>query len=134
MQVPRAHLAEVIAKRTMHESDLNKLAKEIAAYLLLENRVRELESLIRDVLAYRQARGIIEANVVSAHELSSSVDKEIKAILHDKYPTAKSITVDNTLEPELIGGVKVDLANEQLDLSVRARLDTFKRLTSEGIH
>jgi F0F1-type ATP synthase delta subunit len=132
MKVPRTELAKVIAERTLHVRDQNLLTREIAAYLLSENRVNELGSLMRDVLAYRESKGVIEANVLSAHELSESVKKDVAHLLRDHYPEAKKVTIHEQLDPAVIGGLKVQLAHEQLDLSIRAKLDTFKRITSEG--
>jgi len=132
MKVPRTKLAVAIAEATLNERDHARLARAVAAYLLSENRVSELEPLMRDVLAYRQQRGIIEANAMSAHELSAEANREVKDLLKQHYPKAKKVIVHDAIEPELIGGVKLQLANEQLDMSVRARLDTFKRLTTGG--
>ena len=133
MKVPRAKLAATIGKRTLHEKDVRKLAKAVAAYLLSENRVNELEPLMRDVLAYRQAHGIVEANVLSAHELSADVNAQVERLLRQKYPQAKELIVHDSTDTEVIGGLKIQLANEQLDMSVRAKLDTFKRLTTRGM-
>lgn len=132
MKIPRRELAEAIAKRTMEVRDTSLLAREIAAYLLAENRVSELESVIRDVLAYRQAQGTIETTLLSAHELNGDVEQAVKHLLQEHYPRAKHVIVRKQLDPGIIGGLKVQLANEQLDMSVRAKLDTFKRLTSGG--
>lgn len=132
MKVPRLELATVIGERTLHVRDLKHLAREIAAYLLSENRVGELESLMRDVLAYREAHGVIEAVAVTAHELGQGVDREVSHLLHEQFPKAKEVIVREQHDPELVGGLKVQLAHEQLDMSVRAKLAMFKRLTSEG--
>jgi len=132
MKVPRAQVAEAIAKKTLTEHDPAVLAREIAAYLLTENRVQDLDSLMRDVMAYRQEHGVVEATVMSAHDLTADVKSEVAGLVQDHYPAAKMVIIRETHDPEVIGGLKVKLANEQLDLSVRARLDTFKRLTLEG--
>lgn len=132
MKVPRTQLAVAIGERTLHERDTAKLAREIAAYLLSENREHELGSLMRDVLAYRQAKGVVEANLLTAHELGAGVDQQVKQLLKEHYPDAKQVVVRESRDDNVIGGIKVQLAHEQLDLSVRAKLDNFKRLTTEG--
>ena len=52
-QLSRKELAETIA-RLIQEGDTSKLAEEIAAYLIQERRVKELDSLMRDVVLIRQ--------------------------------------------------------------------------------
>ncbi len=133
MKFARADLAAVIGEKTLHVSDIRTLAREVAAYLLEEKRSQELESLMRDVLAYREAHGVIEAEVAIAHDLSDDVLREVKSVIKEHYPEAKKVLVHNHVDTSVVGGLKVTLANDQLDMSVRKQLDTFKRLT-EGIN
>lgn len=133
MRLQRAELAAVIGEKTLHQTDVKRLAKAVAAYLMEQKSIDQLESLMRDVLAYRQAHGVIEADVVSAHELSSEAVKDIKGLIKEHYPDAKKVFTHVDEDLDVVGGFKVSLAHEQLDMSVRAQLDTFKRLT-EGIN
>lgn len=130
MKVPRHILAEAIAARTLEVGDAKLLAKEIAAYLLVENRVQELESILRDIMQYRADHGVLEAEVVTAHEVQKHVTSEVKQLLQAAYPSAKEVHVSNRQDPSVIGGLRVDMANEQLNMTVAAKLATFKRLTA----
>lgn len=129
--ISRRHLAEVVAERTMHVRDSRKLAQEVAAYLLDTHHTYEIESLIRDVMEYRARHGIVEAVAVSAHELNRDVIRDIEAILKKQYPHAKHVHVSSRIDENVVGGVRVELANEQLDLTVREKIDTFKRLIAD---
>lgn len=131
MKVPRHILAEAIAKKTLTVSDHKLLAREIAAYLLEQRRVAELEPVLRDVLQYRADHGVLEAEVVTAHSIQNHVLTEVKQLLQTAYPNAKEVHVTSHQNPDVIGGLRVDMANEQLDMSVASKLATFKRLTSE---
>jgi len=128
--IARHHLAEVIAERTLHVRDTRKLAREVAAYLLDTRQTGQLESLLRDIMEYRAQHGVVEATAISAHDLDATVIKDLQQILKDEHPKAKSTHITPRLDPSVVGGVKLQLANEQLDLTVRGRLDTFKRLTT----
>ncbi len=130
MNSQRHHLAATIAERTFHVDDTSDLAKEVAAYLLHENKVAELDSLMRDVIAYRAEQGVVEAVAQSAHQLDQTDLDDIEQVLREEYPTAKQFAIDQVNVPELIGGVKIELPGEQLDLTVRAKVNTFKRLTT----
>jgi F0F1-type ATP synthase delta subunit len=128
----RRHLAEVLAEKTLG-LPTDKLAHEIAAYLLEHRHTADLESLMRDIILWRQKHGVIEAVAVSAHELPEAVLDDIKGILREHFPKAKKIFIDTRIDPDLVGGVRIDMADEQLDMTVKAKLNTFKRLTSEGV-
>lgn len=133
MKIPRAQLAAVIGQKTLQQTDLKRLARAVAAYLMEHKSIGELESLMRDVLAYRQAHGVVEADVFSAHELSQEALSEVQHLVKEHYTAAKQVLVHGSQDESVIGGFKVKLAQEQLDMSVRAKLDTFKHLT-EGIN
>ena len=126
----RHQLTEVIGKRTMDIRDRELLVREIAAFLLHENHTAELGSLVRDVMQYRADRGIVEAVAVSAHGLNEKLTDEIEKIIKQAYPNAKEVIVREQRDESVIGGVRIELANDQLDLTVRSKLSKFKRLTA----
>jgi len=134
LRIPRAGLAAVIGEKTMQETNVKRLAMTVAAYLMETKSIGELESLMRDVMAYRQAHGVYEADVTSAHQLSTEDLKEVRQLIKHEYAGAKHIFAHDDIDPDVIGGLKITLAHEQLDLSIRAKLDTFKRLTTEGMN
>ncbi len=132
MSMHRHELTEVIGERTLHIRDVRTLAGAIASYLLEERRTGDLESLIRDIMQYRIEHGVVEANIVSAHELPGYVIEDVKDILKHEYPHAKELELDSQIDPSVIGGLRIELPNQHLDMTVRAKLDTFKRLTATG--
>lgn len=133
MAFARSELAEIIGKKLNSSSSSRTLAKEVAAYLMEENRVHDLESLMRDVMAYRQDQGVVEAEVASAHPIDDSIMREVKQLIAAKYPHAKKIIVHQHIDATIVGGLTISLANEKLDMSIKSKLDTFRRLTTEGI-
>lgn len=130
-KLPRHELAAVIAKRLLGLPE-KRLAQEVAAYLLASGRSGELDSLLRDMMQYRADHGIVEVTAVSAHELDGSVRRDIKAEARKLYPGARHIIISEERDPGLIGGVRIELANQQLDLSIRSKLNRFKQLTIVG--
>lgn len=131
MKTPRTRIAKTIADKAL-TGNPKKLSKEVAAYLLSERRANELDSLLRDVQADWAEAGYVEVIASSAHPLSTSVKSDIAKRVQKLYPKAKKIIVTEEHDAEIIGGVKLTLANQQLDLSVEAKLNKFKQLTSSG--
>jgi F0F1-type ATP synthase delta subunit len=130
MKTPRTRIAQVIADRTLQSGADDTLVREVAAYLLGERRVGELNSLMRDVQADWAKVGQVEVLAASAFPLSADVRQDIEARVKAIYPNATRIIVTEVLDPEVIGGVRLSLANQQLDLSVEAKLNKFKQLTA----
>lgn len=128
----RSRLADMIAERTLKQGANKQLTAEIAAYLLQERQVGQLESILRDVQADWAAKGYVEVLAHSAHLLPVSIKADITKQVAALYPNAKQIVVTEVLDPAIIGGVRLNLANQQLDLSVEAKLNKFKQLTAAG--
>lgn len=132
MKTPRTRIARTIADRTLKGDSIKRLSQEVAAYLLSERRVNELDSVLRDVQADWANDGYVEVIASSAHPLTAGnkadITKQIKAL----YPAAKKIIVTEVRDPEVIGSVRLSLADRLLDLSIGAKLNKFKQLTAAG--
>ena len=129
MKASRTRLAGTIADRTLKSGVDKKLAQEIAAYLLSEGRVSELNSVLRDVQTDWAKAGYVEVLAASAYALSSEVKANITKRVLALFPAAKQIVVTEVHDPSVVGGVRLNLANQQLDLSIRSKLNRFKQLT-----
>lgn len=129
MKAPRTRIAGLVADRTLKNGVSKQLSREIAAYLLTEGRVNELDSVLRDVQSDWAAAGYVEVTAASAHPLTAEIRAEIMRQTKALYPSAKQIAITETRDPEILGGVRLSMANQQLDLSVEAKLNRFKQLT-----
>lgn len=130
-KLPRHDLAAVLSEKLLALPE-KRLAGEVAAYLLSEGRTGELEPLLRDIQQYRAEHGVVEVTAVSARELSAQVRRDIEDRVRELYPAAKHIITSSRLDTDAIGGVRIELANQQLDLTVRGKLNRFKQLTTAG--
>ena len=126
----RSQIAKAIAEKTLNVQDSKQLVYAVAGYLLEENRVYELDSIVRDVLAYRAQHGHVEVSVVSAFPISSDVRDDVMTAVTQEYPKASSYSVNETIDPNVVGGLRIEFGGEELDLTVRAKLNKFKQLTA----
>lgn len=132
MKAPRKRVAQVIADDTLSHGFDAAQAHSIAAYLLEERRTNELNSLLRDVQESWAERGYVEVVVHSAHELSDQVQRDVETEVRALYPNAKHVTVTGAIDPTVVGGVRLEFANRQLDLSIQSELNKFKTLAVKG--
>jgi F0F1-type ATP synthase delta subunit len=132
MKTPRVRIASAVADQTLSQGQSKEYARELAAYLLSEGRVGELESLLRDVQADWANKGYIEVLARSAHPLTDQVKQDIEQRIRPLFPIVNNVVVTSILDPTVVGGVQIQLADRQLDLSVEAKLNTFKQLTGAG--
>lgn len=84
--------------------------------------VRALEAFIASAAA-RQNRSV--ANVTAAVELSAAQRKRLAGILSDAYGIEVQINV--AVDPEVIGGIRVQVGSEVVDGTVLSRLNQARR-------
>jgi F-type H+-transporting ATPase subunit delta len=70
-----------------------------------------------------QHEGVLGAKIASAFAMSDAQLKELVANLEIKFK--RKIEAKVSIDPELIGGVKVEIGDEVLDASVRGKLEAM---------
>lgn len=101
------------------------VAKQLAAYLVETRRVRELDLIVRDIEEALAERGVLLADITTSRTLSSGVAKEITAYLK-AASEAKTIHLRESVEPELLGGVRIAVPGKELDMTLRRKLNQLK--------
>lgn len=131
MKVARTRIAHAVADRTLKQGASRQLSRELAAYLLTERRTGELDSLLRDIQADWAEAGHVEVVARSAFPLTTIVRTDITRRVKAIYPDAKRVVINEIHDPEIIGGVRLNLPDQQLDLSLRTKLNTFRQLATQ---
>jgi F-type H+-transporting ATPase subunit delta len=104
-----------------------------ANFLQLLVRNRRLFAL-RDIIAgFRRLladhRGQITAEVTSAVPLSEAQAEELKATL--KAKTGKDVTLNQTVDATILGGLIVKIGSRMVDTSIRTKLNALKYAMKE---
>ena len=73
---------------------------------------------------YDESRGILRVEAITAIPLSEKQAKAIKDKLSRSL--SKTVILNNTVDPSILGGVKLRYSGVQLDGSVKTRLDKFE--------
>jgi F-type H+-transporting ATPase subunit delta len=75
-------------------------------------------------------KGEVTAQVTVAEALNDARMKDIKDAL--KGVTGKDVTIDVTVDPSIIGGLKVKLGSRMIDASLRTKLNSIKFAMKEA--
>ncbi len=121
-KLSRRKIASMWADELIAGRDINK---QIAAYLVESGREREADLIARDTVSALAARGVVSADVTSATDLSAESKKAIEAFLKTTKQ-AQKVMIHTSVDPTLIGGVRIDTADERLDATLRGRLNQLK--------
>ncbi|SMC77284.1 F0F1 ATP synthase subunit delta [Rhizobium sp. RU36D] len=105
----------------------------VANFLKVVTSNRRLFAVPGMIAAYRQIvarhRGEVTADVTSAHALSAAQENELKAALQGV--TGKTVAVNVTVDPSILGGLVVKVGSRQIDTSLRTKLSTLKLALKE---
>lgn len=93
--------------------------------LLAENGRIEVLPEVSEMFEQLKTRhdGVLDAKVISAFAMSEAQLKDLVADLEARFK--RKIEAKVSIDPELIGGVKVEVGDEVLDASVRAKLEAM---------
>ena len=100
---------------------LNPVGRNFVQVLIHNDRLAVLPA-IRELYEELKAQheGVLEANIFTALPMDDAQIKDLVARLETKFQ--RKVEPKVTVDPELIGGVKVEIGDQVLDASVRARL------------
>lgn len=116
-KLPRRKIADYVAEQYEAGARLADLLDQVAAYLAVEGRLREADLVVRAIEDALAARGIVVASIASAHTLT---DAERSAII--KLIDAPRVELRETIEPELLGGVRIETPGRRLDATIQNKL------------
>lgn len=105
----------------------------VANFLKVVTSNRRLFAVPGMISAYRQIvarhRGEVTADVTSAHALTAAQENELKAALQGV--TGKTVAINVTVDPSILGGLVVKVGSRQIDTSLRTKLSTLKLALKE---
>ena len=108
------------------DKNLVNMTKLLAEKRLCHALPKALEHYVR---AYEISRGIERVEVISAVALSDGQKAKLKAKLSGI--TKKQIIISYTLDPSLLGGMKLRYMGTQLDGTLKTKLDGFAKSLSD---
>jgi len=88
-----------------------------------ERRVRQMLSQAMDLVA--DQRGSIVATVFTATALQPAQSERLSAVLTQRY--GKKVGLNAVIDPSILGGLRVQIADDVIDASVAARLTDLRQ-------
>jgi F-type H+-transporting ATPase subunit delta len=124
--VDRAEKADVIGQAL---ASFDPIAKHTLLLLVRKRRETLVDEMVHQFdLLDRAARGSQALDVVSARPLAQAELDAIVARLAKSYDTTFDVT--HTVDPDLLGGVRITMGDRQADGTIAGRLDDIARILS----
>jgi F-type H+-transporting ATPase subunit delta len=109
----------------LKQAGSGSLARRLVLLLAQKRRLFALSEIIRafEKLLARQ-RGEVSAEVISARELSAGETAELKRVLKERL--GREPRLETSVDPALLGGLKVKVGSRMIDSSLRTKLDGLR--------
>jgi len=125
-RLSRRSIAEYIATGLIDGKKSKKLLlQQLAGYLVDTQRTKELDLIVRDIEYSLSEKGIVQASIVSAFDLTAETKKALEAFVKTKT-NATQVSLANMVDPAVIGGVKITIPGRELDQTVARQLTVLK--------
>ena len=107
------------------KGNLPTMGQNFLRTVIDNGRIEALPEIAAQFRALKNAQlGAYDAVVYSAFEVDSAALAELSGVLEKRF--GRKLNLQVTLQPDLIGGIRVVVGDEVLDTSVKARLEQMK--------
>jgi len=107
-------------------SEVHKVHESIIKFLVrkrLMGRASAILDQLKKIINFEN--GIVAATVKSAHRLHEKEEKDLIHFFKKRY-SAKKITLSHILDKKLLGGVRLEVNDEVIDLTIKNKITQLK--------
>ncbi len=121
-----AAIARALLSLVNEGKKMDQLIQSLAAFLTTEHRQADAQAIVRELeRLLLNTEGKLYVHASSAYSLGKTQKAEITRIF-SQQTAAKEVIIQETLDPDVIGGVRLQTADHQLDLTVQRQLQRLK--------
>jgi F-type H+-transporting ATPase subunit delta len=107
-------------------SESDELLRNFLLLLVDKGRTGQLEEIAREFeRLVAEHEGVVHAELTTAVELSDEEARDLLARIEDS--TGRKVEATRKVDPDLIGGIVLQIGSHRLDASVRGRLNRLRR-------
>lgn len=121
-KLSRRKIAHYVADRAETSKKLADAMQHVAAYLVDTRRTREANLVVRAIEYELAARGQVIATVTTATPLDATLRKSIETLIN-----AHSLSLREQIDPDVIGGVRIETPGSKLDATIQSKLLALSR-------
>ncbi|KAJ5243376.1 ATP synthase subunit 5 [Penicillium citrinum] len=116
-------------------ADKGDILKNFLATLAENNRLGSLEGVCEKFATLMSAhRGEIELSITSAQELDSkTISRLEKAVAKSEYSQGKKLKIVTNVNPDLVGGLVVEIGDRTIDLSVSSKIAKMNKALTDAL-
>lgn len=125
MKLSRRILSRYVANELLNGQNHSRVVESLAAYIVEHRLQNQVEQIVADVASNLASMGHVEATVTTARPLGDELRGEILAYVQH-IEGSKHVTLSETVEPAILGGVIIETPGKRFDASVSTKLKRLK--------
>lgn len=120
-----AYAIYLISKGKTH-SQLVELCKKVVKFLFKRRLLSKADGILMQLeKIINREEGRVAAKITSAKILDHQTKARLEQILKKRY-SAKEVMLIESLDEKLLGGLKIEVNNEVIDLSIRNKIEKLQ--------
>ncbi|PIA48509.1 hypothetical protein AQUCO_01400828v1 [Aquilegia coerulea] len=113
----------------------SEITKNFLVVLAENGRLRNIDSIIKKFVELTMAhRGEVKAIVTTVIPLPAEEEKELKETLQDIIGQGKTVSLEQKIDPNILGGLVVEFDKKVFDMSIRTRARQMERFLREPVN
>ncbi|PLN80983.1 ATP synthase oligomycin sensitivity conferral protein [Aspergillus taichungensis] len=126
---------QIVQELVRLTGDKGEIVKNFLTTLAENNRLGALEGVCEKFNTLMGAhRGEVELNITSAQELDTkTINRLEKAVAKSEYSQGKKLKVVSKVNPDLVGGLVVEIGDRTIDLSVSSKIAKLNKALTDAL-
>lgn len=125
MKLSRRVLARYVATELQAGKNHKEVVQALAAYIIEHRLQGQLELVLADIATNLATLGHIEATVTTARPLTGELRKDLLDYV-ERIEGSSDITLNESVDPSLLGGVIVETPGKRFDASIATKLKRLR--------
>jgi len=122
-KISRRKLATWTAARLASGDPAKNVMHQLGAFLIDTRRKKEQSLIVRDIEIALLKEGTVLVQATSARELSAEALGSIESFVKNEYGSNVKVIVEQHIDTTVIGGVKLETPDKQIDATIRTKLE-----------
>ncbi len=106
-------------KDAKEQSEISKKVVSFLSKRRLLSKAPEILSRLSKIVNKEEGR--VEAKITSAEKIDSKTNSNLQHFLKHRY-SAKHVELHEKVDPEILGGIRIEVGDEVIDLSMKNRI------------
>ena len=117
-KLTRRAVTRYVADQLVSGADANNVIAQLAAYLVVQRKTKQIDSFIADIEIELAARGVVVADVTTARPLSEELRQSVEALIATQTG-GRHVALREHVDRDIIGGMIIRSAGTEYDRSIK---------------